>query len=132
MIDAQDLTTAITRICYEDRAQVYDSLLHKLEVQGQMESFRQIVSVAQWKFPTRISKADALRVTDANSLHWMFEHNVLRVEADGCYSLVDEFLRIRLLMDGTEEGERISQIEQRLLEGGWLFGSEEEDVEEEY
>jgi hypothetical protein len=32
-------------------------------------------------------------------------------------------LRIRLLMDGTEEEERRSQIEQRLLSEGWVINS---------
>ena len=52
----------------------------------------------------------------------MFEHNVLGVDADGSYRLLDEFLRVRLMMDGTEEEERRSQTEQRLLEKGWITG----------
>jgi hypothetical protein len=122
-IGADDLTTALRRICYEDRAQVYDSTLHKLEVEGQLQAFQDLMSIAPSAFPTRIPKADALGVVNAAALHWMFEHNILAVCDDNSYCLADEFLRIRLLMDGTEEEERRSQIEQRLLSEGWVINS---------
>ena len=47
------------------------------------------------------------------------------------YRLLDEFLRIRLLMDGTVEEERGSQIEQMLLLGSWTLPYLEELEQEE-
>jgi hypothetical protein len=132
LIDAQDLTTALRRICYEDRAQVYDSTLHKLDVEGKLSAFQSLIAVAPANFPTRITKREALSAVEPEVLQWMFEHNILAVAADGAYYLLDEFLRIRLLLDGTEEEERRGQLEQRLLEGGWTLPSEgESDLEEE-
>ncbi len=125
-IDAEDLTTALGRICYEDRAQVYDSMLHKLDVEGHLGSLRDLISAAPPGFPTQISKAEALTIVKAETLHWMFEHNVLAEYTDGSYYLVNEFLRIRLMMDGVEEEERRSQIERRLVERGWALEPKDE------
>jgi hypothetical protein len=121
MIDAQDLVTSLRRICYEDRAQIYDSSLHKLDIEGKLLAFRKLMSIAPSKFPTRIPQSDAVKAVDSSTLHWFFENNLFSVEADGSYRLQDEFLRIRLLMDGTVEEERGSQIEQHLLLGSWTL-----------
>ncbi len=126
-IDAQDLTTALRRICYEDRAQVYDSTLHKLDVEGQLDTFRELIAIAPPEFPTRIWKEDAQEAVDSDGLHWLFEHNIVAIDSEGAYYLLDEFLRIRLLLDGTEEEERRNQLEQRLLEGSWTLGREDEE-----
>jgi hypothetical protein len=131
LIDAQDLVTSLRRICYEDRAQTYDSALHKLDIEGKLEPFRMLMSIAPSKFPTRIPQSDAMNAVDASTLHWFFENNHFSVEADGSYRLLDEFLRIRLLMDGTVEEDRGSQIEQRLLLGSWTLPYiEADDMEE--
>ncbi len=124
LLDAQDLTTALRRICYEDRAQVYDSTLHKLDVEGMLTAFRKLVLAAPTKFPTCIPKRDALKITAPEVLQWMFENNIFTVDSDGAYILLDEFLRVRLLMDGVEEEDRKSQIEERLLAGSWTLPEE--------
>lgn len=131
IIDAQDLVTSLRRICYEDRAQVYDSALHKLKIEGQYVAFRKLMNIASTRFPTRIPKSEALQSVDADTLHWMYENNFFSVDEDGTYRLLDEFLRIRLLMDGESlEEERFAQLEIRLLEGGWAIPHEEEDPED--
>jgi hypothetical protein len=131
MIDAQDLVTSLRRICYEDRAQIYDSTLHKLDIEGKLDAFRKLMLIAPSKFPTRIPQPDAMEVVDSNTLHWFFENNLFSVETDGTYRLLDEFLRIRLMMDGAVEEEQGSQLEQRLLRGSWTLPDEEETDEEE-
>jgi len=131
MIDAQDLVTSLRRICYEDRAQIYDSTLHKLDIDGKLEAFRKLMLIAPSKFPTRIPQPDAMKIVDSNTLHWFFENNLFSVETDGCYRLLDEFLRIRLMMDGAVEEEQGSRIEQRLLLGSWTLPDVEETDEEE-
>lgn len=120
LIDAVDLTTALQRICYEDRAQVYDSIIHKLEVQGQLEAFRKLITIAAPQFPTRITKREALKVTNAEALQSMFDHNVLGVNEDGSYRLLDEFLRVRLLMDAAEDEDRRNELSHRLLGSDWI------------
>jgi hypothetical protein len=121
LLDAQDLTTSLRRICYEDRAQVYSSTLHKLDTAGQLRTFRRLISVAKPKFPTQISQSEALKVVDAKTLQWMFDNNIFTVESNGTYRLLDEFLRIRIMMDGSIEDNRWEQIEQRLLMGSWTL-----------
>jgi hypothetical protein len=121
IMDAQDLTSSLRRICYEDRAQVYDSTLHKLDTAGQLGSFRKLISIARQKFPTRILKSDALKTVDADTLQWMFDNNIFTVESNGAYRLLDEFLRIRIMMDVSGEDDRWGQIERRLLMGSWTL-----------
>jgi hypothetical protein len=131
MIDAQDLVTSLRRICYEDRAQIYDSTLHKLDIDGKLGAFRKLMLIAPSTFPTRIPQSDAKEIVDSNTLHWFFENNLFSVETDGSYRLLDEFLRIRLMMDGAVEEERGSRIEERLLHGSWILPDIEETDEEE-
>lgn len=131
MIDAEDLVTSLRRICYEDRAQIYDSTLHKLDIDGKLEAFQKLMLIAPSKFPTRIPQSDAMDIVDSDTLHWFFENNLFSVETDGTYRLLDEFLRIRLMMDGAVEEEQGSRIEQRLLHGSWTLPDDVEDEDEE-
>lgn len=132
LVDSEDLVTGLRRICYEDRAQIYDSTLHKLDIEGKLEAFRKLMLIAPSKFPTRIPQPDAIKIVDSNTLHWFFENNLFSVEPDGSYRLLDEFLRIRLMMDGAVEEEQDSRIEQRLLLGSWTLADVEEMDEEEF
>lgn len=129
MIDAQDLTTALRRICYEDRAEVYNTIIHKLEIENQLDGFRKLLAVAPATFPTYIRKQDALKVADTKTLQWMFEHNILSSEVNTSYRLIDEFIRIRLLLDAADEKD---ELEQRLLDGSWMSGEIDLDEIEEY
>ena len=62
----------------------------------------------------------------------MFDNNIFSVEPNGSYRLLDEFLRIRIMMDGSMEEDRWGQTEQRLLMGSWTLPyAEYEDPEEE-
>lgn len=130
MVDAQDLVTSLRRICYEDRSQIYDATLHKLDIERKLSAFQKLMLVAPAEFPTRIPQSDAMKAVDSDTLHWFFENNLFSVEEDGCYRLSDEFLRIRLMMDGAVEEERGSQIEQSLLYGGWILPFREQDEDE--
>ena len=129
MIDAQDLTTALRRICYEDRAEIYTSLIHKLEIEDQLVEFQKLLAVAPATFPTFIRKSAALEVADSKTLQWMFEHNILSSEVNESYRLIDEFLRIRLLLDAAEEEDK---LEQKLLDGSWTLDQSGQEETEDY
>jgi hypothetical protein len=82
VIDARDLVTSLRRICYEDRARVYDSTLHILELHGKLKVLRGLLKVAKSGFPTRISRHDALQVVKTDEIGWMVEHNILSVASN--------------------------------------------------
>lgn len=125
-LDARDLTSALRRICYINRAQVYDSILHNLQVEGKLDDLRKLLSMAPARFPTQIPQDDAMKAVSSQTLQWMFDNNVLSINSKKSYRLFDEFLRIRLVMDGTEEADQLNEIEQRLLEASWTIPMEQD------
>lgn len=104
-LDAIDLAGALHTICYEDRAGVYDSVLHTLEVEGKLGALRELMMIASYRCPTRIDRRKAQDRVDPPALDWMVTHNILTPIEDNEYGLVDEFLRIRLLLDDRAKGE---------------------------
>lgn len=116
IIDANDLVNSLKTICYEDRSHAYQSTIHFLEISNQYDSLRQLLAVASSGFPTIINRQDALAVTDGKSLEWFVDHNILNPLSAYDYGLMDEFLRIRMIMD--EEIEEQDSIEKKLIENG--------------
>lgn len=99
IIDARDLLLSLRRICYEDRAWVYDAALHRLELHGRLEVFMQLLDLTPNSFPTRVDVSVARSNLRDEDIVWLVEHNVVSVPEPGYYGLVDEFLRIRILLD---------------------------------
>jgi hypothetical protein len=118
VIDARDLDSSLRRICYEDRARVYDSTLHELEVHGRLEALEDLLQIARRGFPTRINRQSASETATPDSIHWLTEHNIIVGRDEDDYGLVDEFLRIRMIMDSEESEAARSNIEEELLRGG--------------
>jgi hypothetical protein len=85
------------RITYEDRAQIYESTLHRLELEDKLDSFLRLLSIAKPGFPTRISRRSAMQLVDNDVLHWLGDLNILKVGENGEYGLIDELLRVRIL-----------------------------------
>jgi hypothetical protein len=122
VLDARDLVNVLRTICYDDRARVYDSTLHTLDMEQKLEQLRKLLLIASAKCPTRINRIDAHEQVESEVLDWLVAHNILALASADDYGLVDEFLRIRLLLDdianeemeGKQEG--IQQIDGRDLE----------------
>lgn len=133
IIDGRDLAGSLRRICYEDRARVYDSTIHELEVHGRLEALEKLLELAPTGFPTRIDRRSAAKVATPEEIHWLTEHNVIVAQSDDNYSLVDEFLRIRLIMDEEESETARAKVEQRIVDRlyrmGRLSESGQEDLE---
>lgn len=133
-LDSNDLAQVLRTICYEDRARVYDGLLHLLEVEGKLDALHELLSIASASCPTRIDRPEALQYVDAGVLDWMVTHNILVPVGGNDYCLVDEFLRIRLLLDETLKdesgvGEGLGaerELEERLLSQGRFFSQQDE------
>ena len=133
VIDERDLVKSLRRICYEDRARVYDSTLHNLDINLKLDTLRSLLHTVSAGFPTRIDKNVVARLSEdgtvqAEDIHWLIEHNVLANVSENEYGLIDEFLRIRMLMDRTESQEAAEELEQRLIEQGSEEELNEDDV----
>jgi hypothetical protein len=124
-IDSRDLHDSLVRICYEDRAAVYGSILHELELYNRLDSLHVLLGLSSDSpkeivsrgFPTRIDKELAHATVDATQLSWFVSNNVLRLTNPDHYGLVDEFLRVRMLLDKEEDEHQRELTEQRLLDG---------------
>lgn len=118
VIDSRDLVNALRRICYEDRARVYDATLHLLELYDMVEALRKLLDIASSRFPTRIDRKAALQVIDKKTLEWLIANNILSVVDDKQYGLLDEFLRIRMLMNEAEKELETIRLEERIIRSG--------------
>ncbi len=116
VINARDLVTALRTICYEDRARVYDAAIHTLEVYGHLDSLRQLIEIAPRTFPTRIGKRRSLKLIGKESVDWLVTNNFIRPLDSAAYGLMDEFLRIRMLLD--DDTEEIEASERQMISAG--------------
>ena len=71
-----NLVNSLRRICYEDRAQVYDATVHLLEVHGRLAPLQNLLADMSPGFPCRISKKVALRAVENESLQWLVDRTV--------------------------------------------------------
>jgi hypothetical protein len=128
LIDYRDLFTSLHTICYEDRAHIYSSTIHLLELYDTLEALKDLLKIAHPTMPTRIDREKALRATDHNVLKWFVDHNVLIAVSPSEYGLIDEFLRVRILMD--EELEDVGKLESMLIKQGRIISIEDLDLSE--
>lgn len=126
VLDWRDLVDALNTICYEDRARVYDSIIHILEIEGKLEPLRQLLSQASSKCPTRIERERALDTVSVETLDWLVSRNVLSLHSKDEYGLVDEFLRIRMFFDELRIEEDVAAREQMLIKDLRFYSIEEE------
>jgi hypothetical protein len=129
VLDSRDLFGALRTICYEDRARVYDSILHTLDLEGRLEPLRKLLLIASGTCPTRFSRSIAQEEVGSEVLDWLVTRNVLTLPSDDEYGLVDEFLRIRLFLDSVaeQESEEVSGgPEAMLLEEGRYIPEQDE------
>jgi len=117
VLDYRDLMGALRRICYEDRARVYDSTLHLLEVEGKREYLDAILTRMAWVFPSRIDKTLAVEIVGKEAVHWLVEHDILSPRSEEEYGLMDEFVRVRILLDQAESEEEARRLEEGIVEG---------------
>lgn len=113
IIDSKDLLNSLQKICYEDRARVYNSTIHMLDINDQLDSFLNLLHLMPKGFPSKINRQTALRNTDRDRIQWLVEHNILSTQEPEYYYLVDEFLRIRIILD--KEESQTSELEKHLL-----------------
>jgi hypothetical protein len=133
VLGLDDLVGALRRICYQDRGPVYASTLHRLENAGKLQSLQKLVGsrpdglgIASTKYPTVIPRQPALDSIGEADLQWLVERDILVPLSDTEYGLLDELLRVRIILDAARPEMRAT-LEQRLLEEGRLVSLEEMD-----
>lgn len=102
IIDSRDLINALRQICFEDRAGVYDSMLHTLDLYGRLEELETLLRLADKGFPTRIRKDLAVDEVGEEAIKWFVDYQVLSPSDSLYYGLIDEFLRIRFILNESE------------------------------
>jgi hypothetical protein len=118
IIDSRDLYNSLRRICYDDRARIYDSTIHELEVHAKLDGLRNLLTlVANRGFPTTIDRERATDIVGPNTLQWLVDHDVLSVKSAEDYGLVDEFLRLRLIFDESESAADQEEWERQMIRG---------------
>lgn len=124
VIDSRDLMTSLRRICFEDRARIYDSTLHMLELEAKSDDLNMLLQLAPFGFPTRIPRRRAADNVSKASIKWFVEHNILSVASPTEYGLVDEFIRIRIYLSEASSIKDSSAIEAELINEGIVIDEE--------
>jgi hypothetical protein len=112
IINTNDLINSLQKICFEDRARVYEDIFHRLDINDMTEPFYKIIYRIPRGFPSRISRGLALEYAEPDQLEWLVDQNIISIQ-DGYYSLVDEFLRVRIILD--QENYEASELEKQIL-----------------
>jgi AAA+ ATPase superfamily predicted ATPase len=128
VIDSKDLVNSLRRVCYEDRSQVYESTLHMLDIEGRIDSLLELFEKGAFGFPTRIGQDIAIEAIGKGTVQWFVDHNILTPN-DGTYGLVDEFLRIGMLLDQLDGADDQKRLEMEILEQFAVQSSYLEDSE---
>lgn len=123
IMNYRDLFTSLRTICYEDRAHVYSSTIHTLELYNKLDTLKELLRIASSTVPTRIDRERAVQIVGHEVFEWFVAHNILIVVSPSEYGLMDEFLRVRILMD--EELEESNNIEMRLIRQGKILSLED-------
>ena len=108
---------------------------HELEVHGKLEVLERLLDLAPTGFPTRINRRTIGARATPDEIHWLTEHNVLTVASEEEYGLVDEFLRVRMIMDAEEDAEgrvkeELSILRSLAIEQGAAEAMEDEENED--
>ena len=112
-LDIKDLTDALRTICYEDRVYIYDGMINYLKVESMYAVFLILIQKCTNVFPTRFERNFVESLCDADDIQWFIDNNYITPISDMCYGLVDEFIRIRIIMD--EEDRSIEDVERGFL-----------------
>jgi hypothetical protein len=126
IIDARDLVNSLRQICFDDRAGVYDSILYTLDLYGRLEELETLLRLADTGFPTRIRRDVAIDEVGEEAIQWFTDHQILSPPDSGYYGLVDEFLRIRFMLNQDESPSRQRNAEQLII-GSVTEGGDTED-----
>lgn len=129
VLDIKDLTDALKTICYEDRVYIYDGMINHLKVESRYDVFLIMIQECRNAFPTRLDRDLVEGLCDAETVQWFIDNNYIIPVSDEFYGLVDEFVRVRIIMD--EEAKSRDDVEREFLDppnntGALDFDSEDD------
>jgi hypothetical protein len=112
IIDSNDLVNSLQKICFEDRGRVYDDIFHTLDLNDMLEPFLKILYQIPRGFPSKITQKILLDYVEPNQIKWLVKQNIISNQY-GYYTLVDEFLRIRVFLE--QDDYEVSRLEKEIL-----------------
>lgn len=132
IIDSRDLMDSLRSVCYESRGPVYETIIHRMQEEGKYAAFCTCVELAGQSFPAQISRHEALyeRSLELDDIEWLINYNILSIEDDESYGIVDEFLRVRVILD--TENQSVTEIEDAIVTNGKLLSIAEVDFSGDY
>lgn len=116
-IDNRDLVGSLQKICYQKRAPVYDALIHDLKIEGKFSSYLRILELMGGSFPGSVDTRTTVQRIPKEDAEWLIARNIIVANRDDEYEVVDELLRVRVLMDLYED---YDAVETELLSHGEL------------
>ena len=130
VLDDRDLVGSLQKICYQQRAAVYESLINEMKFDGKYEAYLELLKLLGGDFPGQIEVELALKTLEKEDVDWFLSRNILVLTSEQQFEIVDELLRVRALMDNyTDYG----PIEEELVAHGRLLHEEkifEQDEDE--
>lgn len=108
-----DILNAIRNVCYGARKSMYDDLFNRIEINGIHDDFGKLMTLTNGKIPTMIKKPLVQETLTKENLEWLVKNNVLKV-LKNYYSLKDEFVRFRFILDSNDQDEK-QMVEDKLL-----------------
>lgn len=118
ILDNADLVGSLQKICYQQRAPVYDSLIHDMRAEGRYDAYIRLISLLEGEFPGKIAVDDALAKLDKDDIDWFLSRNILVISLEYLYEIVDELLRVRVIMDLYDDH---GEVEDELIIHGKLI-----------
>ncbi len=117
-IDIKDLVDSLRTICYESRGRDYDLLIHTMKNESVFSDYHTFIELAGGSFPSKVDRSKALEAIDSDAIDWLLTRNIISVNDDTTYSVVDEFLRVRVVLDLQET--KLDEVELELMNHGEL------------
>nr|WP_010131182.1 hypothetical protein [Microbulbifer agarilyticus] len=118
-IDTKDLVHSLKTICYESRGRDYELLINTMKNESRFDDYYTFIQIAGGQFPSRVDRSLAIEHIDNEAIDWLLSRDIISIDdEEDCYSVVDEFLRIRVILD--LQGQAIDEVESEIMINGEL------------
>ena len=113
LIDNRDLIGSLREICFMSRGTIYNKIISNLKNENKYYVFLEIIKLVKDSFPGTIDTNIVNSLFLKEDIDWLISQNIIYINSINQYEIIDEFLRIRILIDEEEKDELV--IENRLL-----------------
>ena len=99
-INLRDLVGSLRSICFGTRGEVYQKQIHRLVTDKKIDALREFFAISQTSCPTTAKGVPARDAIEHQDLEYLMNcGHVSYMSHNDTYVLIDEFLRIRMLLD---------------------------------